>query len=103
MIRYSDDLGSPGDNTGPAELLAGKGAAAHRAPQVVARPHLLEQLALPRISDRDARLRAAVTRDVRALGELVAPDAALSDEHDASTATTDVLDNCLGAAVVGRE
>src|SRR5205807_4708721 len=77
--------------------------ASHGPPQVVARAHLLDQLALPLVLHLDARSLAGLPGDVGAAGELVRPLAVLPHEDDPGASAAYVLDDRLRAAVTGGE
>src|SRR5262245_3925380 len=82
---------------------AAQDAPSHGTPEVVARPHLLDEFTLPRVLDVDPGLGARRAGRVGALREMVAPGTVLTHEHDAGTAPADVLDHRRRATVSGGE
>src|SRR5690349_14477307 len=75
----------------------------HGPPQVVARAHLLDQFPLPFVVDLHAGALTRTPGDVGAAGELVAPLAVLPHKDDPGPAAAYVLDDRLGATMVGGE
>src|SRR5262245_3319719 len=78
-------------------------SAGGRPAQVVARPHLVHELPLALVLDRDPRALTRRTGHVSAIRELVRPGAVLADEDDPGATLADVFDDRPGAAVSGGE
>src|SRR5215813_5583794 len=79
--------------------LACEDASAHRAPQVVARAHLLDEFALPLVVHLDASRRACLPRDIGTVGEVIDPLAVLPHEDDSCASPADVLNDRTSPAV----